>query len=101
MELTALRLGFVALGFSQKYGEDYVQVFASVVRHTNLRIFLAIAAKRQYVVHHFDVKTAFLNGTLEKVYMKQPTRYEAPNEEHKVCLLRQGLYGMNMESGYS
>lgn len=38
-----------------------------VVRHTKLRTLFAIAGKRKYCVHHFDAKTAFLNGKLDEV----------------------------------
>lgn len=85
----------VAQGFAQKCGQDYDQLFAPVVRHTTLRILLAIAAKREYVVHHFDAKSAFLNGNLEEtIFMKQPPGFEVEGEEHKVCLLKKSLYGL-------
>lgn len=83
----------VAQGFAQRYGEDYDQVFAPVIRHTTLRTFLAVAAKRKYVVHHFDAKTAFLNGNLDEViFMKQPPGFE--EEPNKVCLLKKSIYGL-------
>lgn len=87
----------VAQGFSQKYGEDYDEVFAPVVRHTTLRTLLAVASKRKYVVHHFDAKTAFLNGKLQEViYMKQPPGFE--DESKKVCLLKKSLYGLKQSA---
>lgn len=37
----------VAQGFSQKFGSEYDQVFAPVVRHSTFRILLTIAARRK------------------------------------------------------
>ena len=82
----------VAKGFSQKYGVDYDEVFAPVVRATTFRIMLSVAAERSYRVKHYDVKTAFLHGKLqEEIYMKQPPGFE---ESDKVCRLKKGLYGL-------
>lgn len=56
----------VAKGFSQKFGKDYDEVFAPVVRHTTFRILLAIAGKKHLMIKHYDAKTAFLNGYLKE-----------------------------------
>ena len=82
----------VAKGFSQKYGQDYDEVFAPVARSTTFRILMSIAGVRQYHVKHFDVKTAFLNGNIEEeIYMKQPPGFQIGS---KVCKLNKGLYGL-------
>lgn len=61
----------VAQGFSQKYGIDYDEVFAPVVRSSTFKIFMSVAGTRNLRVKHYDVKTAFLNGDLkEEIYMK-------------------------------
>lgn len=79
----------VAQGFSQKYGIDYDEVFAPVVKQTTIRTLLAVAGKQQMSVRHYDVKTAFLNGDLkEDIFMKQPEGYEEPGQENLVCKLR-------------
>lgn len=84
---------FVARGYSQKFGEDYDEVFAPVVMHTTFRTLLSVAAKRKMLVHHFDAKTAFLNGKLkETIYMKQPEGFD--NDDSKVCLLKKSIYGL-------
>ena len=39
----------------------------------SIRLSLAIAASKQWEVHHMDVKCAFLNGDIiEEIYMQQP-----------------------------
>ena len=85
----------VAQGFSQKFGCDYDEVFAPVVTQTTFRILLALAHERKFNVHHFDVKTAFLNGDLDdEIYMRQPQGFEEENRKHLVCKLSKSLYGL-------
>ena len=63
----------IAKGYSQVHGIDYNETFASVAKMNSIRLALAIAASRQWEVHHMDVKCAFLNGDLnEEIYMQQP-----------------------------
>nr|GEW56011.1 retrotransposon protein, putative, Ty1-copia subclass [Tanacetum cinerariifolium] len=76
----------VARGFTQRACIDYNEVFSLVVRHTSIRVILALTACKDYELEHLDIKTAFLHGNLEEViYMKQPPGYEQGN---KVCLLK-------------
>lgn len=92
-EVQRYKARFVARGYSQKYGEDYDEVFAPVVMHTTFRTLLSVAAKRKMIVHHFDAKTAFLNGKLkETIYMKQPEGFDGDGS--KVCLLKKSIYGL-------
>lgn len=82
----------VAQGFSQKYGEDYDEVFAPVARSTTLRILLSVAGMNDYHIKHFDIKTAFLYGEIEEeIYMKQPPGYAS---NRMVCKLNKSLYGL-------
>jgi hypothetical protein len=58
---------------------------------------MAIATQLNLFTLQIDVKTAFLNGTLEEhlnIYMKQPERFEIRGQEHKVLKLRKALYGL-------
>ncbi|GJT93061.1 retrotransposon protein, putative, ty1-copia subclass [Tanacetum coccineum] len=84
----------VAHGFTQRAGIDYNEVFLPVVRHTSIRVILALTACKDYELEQLDVKTAFLHGNLEEViYMRQPPGYEQGN---KVCLLKKSLYGLKL-----
>jgi transposase InsO family protein len=85
----------VAKGYSQKYGLDYEETYAPVVRYASLRALLALAAHHDWEVHHMDVKSAYLNGNLaEEIYMEQPEGFKVPGKETMVCRLKKGLYGL-------
>ena len=52
-------------------------------------------SSRSSYLNQMDVKTAFLNGKLEKeIYMDQPDGFVANGQEGKVCKLLKSLYGL-------
>ena len=83
----------VAHGFVQQEGIDYNDAFTPVARMESVRVLLALAAQEGWQVHHMDVKSAFLNGNLKEVYVRQPPGYGITGEE-KVYHLRKALYGL-------
>ena len=85
----------VAKGYVQKSGIDFDEVFALVARMESVRMLLAVAAQENWLVHHMDVKSAFLNGDLaEEVYVQQPPGFTAAGHEQKVLRLKKALYGL-------
>jgi hypothetical protein len=46
-------------GFEQRQGIDFSEVFSHVVRHTSIRVMLAIVALFDLELEKLDVKTAF------------------------------------------
>ena len=55
----------------------------------------ALAATKDWCVHHLDVKSAFLNGELtETVFVRQPPGFVIKEVEHRVLRLRKALYGL-------
>lgn len=61
----------VARGFSQEYMMDYNETFAPVARISSFRFITSFANQFNLLVHHMDVKTAFLNGNLkEEIFME-------------------------------
>ena len=61
----------VAKGFKQRSDVDYFDTFALVTRIASIRVLMALASIHNLVIHQMDVKTAFLNGDLEKeIYME-------------------------------
>jgi hypothetical protein len=86
----------VAKGYTQTYGIDYMETFSPVAKINTVRILLSLAVNLDWPLHQFDVKNAFLQGTLqEEVYMELPPGCKQQTEGNKqVCRLRKSLYGL-------
>jgi hypothetical protein len=41
-----------------------------------------------------DVKTTFLNGAIEEIYVQQPQGFEVHSRDTHVCRLKKALYGL-------
>ena len=54
----------VAKGFAQKEGIDYNEIFSPVVKHTSIRILLALVAKYELELAQLDVTWRFGGGNL-------------------------------------
>ena len=75
----------IARGFVQREGIDFEEVFAPVARMESIHLLLALAAAKDWRVHHLDVKSAFLNGELAKmVFIRQPPGFAIKGAEHRV-----------------
>ena len=75
----------VSRGFVQCEGIDFEEVFALVARMELVRLLLALAAAKNWRVHHLDVKLAFLNGELaEMIFVRQPPGFAVNGAEHRV-----------------
>nr|GEU36772.1 putative ribonuclease H-like domain-containing protein [Tanacetum cinerariifolium] len=86
----------VAQGHTQEEGIDYDKVFALVARIEAIRLFLAYASFKDFVVYQMDVKSAFLYGKIEEeVYVCQPPGFEDPDFLDKVYKVEKALYGLH------
>ncbi|GKB55899.1 putative ribonuclease H-like domain-containing protein, partial [Tanacetum coccineum] len=86
----------VAQGHTQEKGIDYDEVFAPVARIEAIRLFLAYASFKDFVVYHMDVKSAFLYGKIEEeVYVYQPLGFVDPHFPDKVYKVEKALYGLH------
>nr|GFA80786.1 retrovirus-related Pol polyprotein from transposon TNT 1-94 [Tanacetum cinerariifolium] len=85
----------VAVGYTQQEGIDYDETFSPVARIEAIRLFLACAAHKDFIVFQMDVKTAFLNGILkEEVYVGQPPGFFSKQYPDHVYALDKALYGL-------
>ncbi|GJU34718.1 retrovirus-related pol polyprotein from transposon TNT 1-94 [Tanacetum coccineum] len=86
----------VAQGYTQEEGIDYDEVFAPVARIKAIRLFLAYASFKDFVVYQMDVKSAFLYEKIEEeVYVCQPPGFEDPDFPDRVYKVEKALYGLH------
>ena len=93
--VTRNKARLVAQGYNQEEGIDYEETFAPVARLESIRMLLAFACFKDFILFQMDVKSAFLNGfIIEEVYVEQPpgfTSFDFPNHVFK---LKKALYGL-------
>ncbi|GKA33915.1 retrotransposon protein, putative, ty1-copia subclass [Tanacetum coccineum] len=89
----------VAKGYTQLYEVDYEETFSPFADIRAIRILISIAVFYDYEIWQMDVKTAFLNGYLDKdIYMVQPEGFVNPNHPKKVRKLQRSIYGLKQAS---
>ena len=59
----------VAQGYNQVEGIDFEETFAPIARLEAIRMTLAYASFKNFILYQMDVKSDFLNGFIEKRYM--------------------------------
>ncbi|GKB49867.1 putative ribonuclease H-like domain-containing protein [Tanacetum coccineum] len=86
----------VIQGYTQEEGIDYDEVFSPVAKIEAIRLFLAYASFKDFVVYQMDVKSAFLYGKIkEEVYVRQPLGFEDPEFPDRVYKVENALYGLH------
>nr|GEZ16665.1 copia protein [Tanacetum cinerariifolium] len=85
----------VAKGYGQEEGIDFVESFAPVARLEAVKIFVAYASYKNFLIYQIDVKMAFLNGPLkEEVFVRHPDGFVDPDFPNYVYRLEKALYGL-------
>ena len=98
-QLDRYRARLVAKGFTQKYGVDFEETYAPVVKFTSIRMLVAFGLARGMVTGQMDVVTAFLQSNLtEEVYMAQPEGFVSKEHPDWVCKLKKAIYGLKQSA---
>ncbi|GJT25327.1 retrovirus-related pol polyprotein from transposon TNT 1-94, partial [Tanacetum coccineum] len=86
----------VAQRYTQEEGIDYDEVFSPLAGIEAIRLFLAYASFKDFVVYQMNVKSAFLYGKIEEeVYVCQPPGFEDPDFSNRVYKVEKTLYGLH------
>ncbi|GJU58098.1 zinc finger BED domain-containing protein RICESLEEPER 2-like protein [Tanacetum coccineum] len=91
--LVDLPLGKRAIGTKWVYRNKKDE---RVARIEAIRLFLAYASFKDFVVYQMDVKSAFLYGNIEEeFYVFQPPGFEDPEFPDRVYKVEKALYGLH------
>ena len=87
-----LKARFCVRGFEQKYGIDYFETFAPVVKWTTVRLLLTLSLQLNLSTRQVDYTAAFLHAPVDTdIYVQPPRGFEQPG---KVFKLKRSLYGL-------
>ena len=81
-------------GYAQVEGIYFEETFAPIARMEAIIMILAYACSKRIKVYQMDVKSAFLNGELEEVYIEQPKGFLLSEHGDYICRLKKALYGL-------
>ncbi|CAI7770103.1 unnamed protein product [Closterium sp. NIES-54] len=64
---------YVAQGFNQRQGVDFLLTFSPTLKMTTVRVLLHLAAQRDYELHSLEFNTSFLQGSPhEEIWLRRP-----------------------------
>jgi hypothetical protein len=93
-QVTRNKARLVCKGYAHIEGIDFKETFAPVARMEAICFLLAYACFKNVKVYQMDVKSTFLNGELEEVYIEQPKGFQLSENTDYVCKLKKALYGL-------
>ena len=74
---------FKAKGYSQIYSRNYRETFALTTNMAFIRLLLQIAVQYDLLIHHMNVKSAYLNVPLDyEIYVEPPEGFKGKNENY-------------------
>ena len=91
---------YVAKGYTQRFGIDYFETFAPVVRIQTLRIIMSLAMTYGWHLMHCNIRTAYLYGEMDtEAYLEQPEGFkkciEGIDSKDVVMKLKKSIYGLH------
>jgi hypothetical protein len=92
-EVVRNKARLVAHDFSQVKGLDFGESFAHLAHLEAIRILLAFATSKGYKHYQMDVKSVFINGVIQEVYVRQPPGFKNLKYPNRVYKVSKALYG--------
>ena len=59
----------VAKGYTQREGLDFLETFSPIAKTVSVRVLLALASAKGWLLHQLDINNAFFMGILKKTYI--------------------------------
>lgn len=93
VEEPRFKVRFIAKGYSQILGVNFIDLFSPIVKHISICALLGVVAMVDYELEQMNVKTAFLQRELEGViYMEKHEGFVVSRKEDHVCYLNKSFY---------
>ena len=90
---------FVAKGFEQLYGLNYIETYASVIKQIAWKLVFALAILYNLIIFKADMVSAFTQGTIDALlYLEQPEGFIDPKNPNSVLKLNKALYGLKQSA---
>lgn len=93
-EIVRHKARLVAKRYVQKISIIYEEIFTLVAWMDIIKVIIAFVAQHGWKLYHLDVKSAFLNGKIEEVYVKQLEDFIQRGKENFALKLKRALYGL-------
>jgi hypothetical protein len=96
-KLIKLKASYVAKGYAQVDGVEFMDMFAPKATFVSLRLLLTVAAKCKWPVYSFDFLEAYLHSPIdEEIWVQPPEGLDFPKGH--ACRLQKALYGIKQEA---
>src|SRR6266536_787516 len=88
---------FVAKGFEQLYGIDYIETFASVIKQIAWKLLFALAILNNWHIYKIDMISTFTQGSIDtNIYIYLPEGFI--DYENRILRLNKALYGLKQSA---
>ena len=90
---------FVAKGFEQLYGLDYIDNYASVIKQIAWKLVFALAVNNKWLIYKIDMISAFTQGDIDinHLYLNPPEGTNLSNNNY-LLKLNKALYGLKQSA---
>lgn len=104
-DIVEFKARFVAKGFEQLYGRDYIESFAAVIKQMSWKLVFALAILNNYYIYKIDMVSAFTQGGIDtQLYLIPPKglnsilKLNNSTSDLKYLLLNKALYGLKQSA---
>lgn len=98
-EAKRFKAKLAAKGLTKREGKNYLKIFSPMVKHTSIRVFLALVTTQSFELYQINVKTTFLYGELEEnILMSQLEGYKFKLELFEGQKIDRDVLDSNLES---
>jgi hypothetical protein len=90
---------FVAKGFEQLYGLNYIETYASATKQIAWKLVFALAMLYNLIIFKADMISAFTQGEIDALlYLEQPEGFIDEKYPNHVLKLKKALYGLKQSA---